>query len=489
MPVFKIGSAPDAHFADPILWASATGNIDYGELNDGVIQENMQIGFFRPNQLFPNGGRLRGFKEVTGKSGDGILLTSTDTSRVIISSSPNLKIEDIEFDDTSLYSIQSCEGSLKRILSPRARVSVTGIADQTFEYCYLDAHGQDISGGKTFTKRNCVTLARDVIRANSMLVSNKSISLAPDFILGRGVYSGSETLVNDCYIKESAPVSDFGAGSSNNTLNYNATDDFVDLANGDYRIKLSSPLHASGVGAFFEESSVVDIDLALRSSDQYVQCELLSNTFILQASLKQTQQIVTASLVGTEVFMESVLQTAQQHQTATKVDVNSDGYFSLNEVNQPTHTSLLNVLLSQVLNLKQANQTQTAQQVMVGIGDDYQLLNSEQIQTAVKASLNELKQANLKETQQHQTAALMDIKHALNAVLKHVEQHQTAEGITIVDIVKYSSLEAYQHQTANIMTTYTAVMPDLDFDSVIAISISQQLVCDSISENLNATLI
>lgn len=37
--------------------------------------------------------------------------------------------------------------------------------------------------------------------------------------------------------------------------NLNPTTNFVDYANGDYRIRASSPLHAAGIGAFFEEST------------------------------------------------------------------------------------------------------------------------------------------------------------------------------------------------------------------------------------------
>jgi hypothetical protein len=113
-----------------------------------------------------------------------------------------------------------------------------------------------------FDCENILTFERSVIQGNpSLLIFKNGIATANDWLLGRGTYVGSETLINYSYFKEDAPASDFGPGSDNNTVNYDPTNDFVDFSGGDYRIKSNSPLATAGeggtfVGAFLEAGGV-----------------------------------------------------------------------------------------------------------------------------------------------------------------------------------------------------------------------------------------
>tara|TARA_R100000544_G_C2216369_1_gene54812 strand:+ start:52 stop:915 length:864 start_codon:yes stop_codon:yes gene_type:complete len=110
------------------------------------------------------------------------------------------------------------------------------------------------------TLSNATVTDRLIIRAETLLTILNSNSIANDWLLGRGAYTNSETLVNYCYIKQNAPASDFGTGSSNNTINTDTTLEMVDFASGDYRIKSASTLATAGqggtfVGAFLEAGS------------------------------------------------------------------------------------------------------------------------------------------------------------------------------------------------------------------------------------------
>lgn len=263
--VKTIGSTGD--YADPILWAAGQGNVNDGNRQVGEMVENITMaGLFRPNQTWVNGGLLRGDLTVTGKTGDGRSLGNTSGTRICLSPSGNMDFEDIEFiKGVNTHSIQSITGSdLTRILSPD--LSITPVATYTSVFTNVVAGDFDLNTGASATAQfnNVLATKRLIIRVNETLNFKNSISLASDWLLGRGTYSESETLVNYCYILQNAPAGDFGTGSSNNTLNTDATLEMVDFAGGDFRVKSTSVLATAGdtgglVGAFLEVSSGTSI--------------------------------------------------------------------------------------------------------------------------------------------------------------------------------------------------------------------------------------
>ena len=257
-----IGTGGD--YADPILWAVGEGNINDGDRAVGEILNDITMSaLFRPNQSFPNGGLLKGTSTVTGKTGDGISLGNTAGTRICLSPSDNLDFEDIEFiPGANTYSIQSLGSStITRVLSAGLDLSplpnkLPVLNNVVFDT--IDFPSSSTSG--TLTLNNCLTPDRLIIRNNNLLVFKDSISLASDWLLGRGTYTGSDTLVNFARILQNAPASDFGTGSSDYTVNVDSTSEMVDYANGDYRIKSTSPLATAGsgggyIGAFLESGS------------------------------------------------------------------------------------------------------------------------------------------------------------------------------------------------------------------------------------------
>jgi len=260
--VKTIGSTGD--YADPILWAAGEGGAYTTDRAVGELLEDITMSsLFRPNQAFAGGGLLRGDKAVTGKIGDGWALSNTAGTRMCLAPSSNLDFEDIEWDlGSNTYTIQnSGNNTLTRCLMPNGFIYYTADKSLTLNNSLLaKVDGLVSTTQGNITLSNTTVTDRLIIRAETLLTILNSNSIANDWILGPGNYTNSETLVNYCYIKQNAPASDFGTGSSNNTINTDTTAEMVDYANGDYRIKSASTLATAGqggtfIGAFLEASS------------------------------------------------------------------------------------------------------------------------------------------------------------------------------------------------------------------------------------------
>lgn len=284
MPTFTIGSGGTDNYADPILWSNDTGNTDYtghpdGALNTGVMQENITMTqLFRPNQSWPNGGLLKGVTPQTGVLGVGQKLGNTNGTRICLAPSPNLDFEDIEWDlGANTYTIQNLEGStLTRSLhlgenGSTHNISIIGDVTPTFNNCVLEYFNFDISTTSgTVTLNNCLLVQRPIVRNNNTIVLLNTASLAADWLLGRGTYAGSDSLVNWSYLTENAPAGDFGAGSSDNTYPYAVSGDIVSVGT-DYRTASGSTMATGGqggtfVGAFLEVAAggvTADIDVTI----------------------------------------------------------------------------------------------------------------------------------------------------------------------------------------------------------------------------------
>lgn len=259
MPIFTIGSGGD--YATLDAWAVATGSIDYGELNEAVlIEDYFQVGLFREGAAtFPNGGRIRGDITVTGEPGVGRTISGGDGERIIINDSENLTFSDLIVDTTvSSRFIDAFRTAMERVIPAVGITAVTfrSIATNvTLRNCVVA--GIDHTSA-VITLENCVVASRSIIRADATLVFKNSLtSHTGDWLLGRGTYPNSETLVNYARIGQNAGAGDFGPGSSDYVVNYNSTSDMVDPANQDYRTKATSPLATAGeagtfIGAFLE---------------------------------------------------------------------------------------------------------------------------------------------------------------------------------------------------------------------------------------------
>lgn len=272
--VKTIGSSGD--YADPILWAAGEGGAYTTDRAVGELIENVSMSsLFRPNQAFAGGGLLRGDTEVTGKSGDGRSLANTAGTRICLAPNSSLDFQDIEFTKGSnTYTIQnSGNNTLTRCLMPEGFIYYTADKSLTLNNCViakLDGLSSATQGNLALS--NTTVTDRIITRAETLLTIVNSNSIANDWLLGRGTYTNSETLVNYCYIKQNAPASDFGTGSSNNTINTDTTAEMVDYAGGDYRTKSTSTLATAGqggtfIGAFLEASSGLTVTGATANFD------------------------------------------------------------------------------------------------------------------------------------------------------------------------------------------------------------------------------
>jgi hypothetical protein len=259
-----IGTGQD--YLDPILWAAAEGNINDGDRAVGVLKNNVQMtALFRPNQSFPNMGLLKGDITVTGEPGICRELTSTAGTRIILAPSDNLDYEDLLITPNSSqsYGIQLCGNTtMNRVIINGDEIySINMLPGKTatlnnFVGKFLVVFSS--SSNAEFDCNNVLLTGRALIQANpSMIRLKNGISIASDWLLGRGTYVGSDTLVNYSKILQNAPLGDFGPGSDNYEVDYDATNDFIDLAGKDYRIKAGSPLATAGengtyIGPFLE---------------------------------------------------------------------------------------------------------------------------------------------------------------------------------------------------------------------------------------------
>ncbi len=260
-----IGSTGD--YADPILWAAGQGNVNDGNRQVGEMLEDVTMtALFRPNQSWPNGGLLRGDIAVTGKLGDGRTLGNTGGTRICLAPSDGFDFDNLEWDKgANTYNIQNTGNTkITNCLMPDGFVYYSADKTLTIETTLLnniDGVGSTTQGNVTF--KNTTVTDRLIIRGNTKLTVSDTNSLATDWLLGPGVYTGSETLVNYCYILQNAPGSDFGVGSSNNTLNTDTTLEMVNFAGNDFRIKSTSTLATAGsggsfIGAFLESGGPVE---------------------------------------------------------------------------------------------------------------------------------------------------------------------------------------------------------------------------------------
>lgn len=306
-------------FADPILWAAAVGSLNDGNRQVGVLLHDIALtSLFRPNQAFPNGGLLKGNIKLTGEPNQGVRLSNIgDSSRVILSPSGNLDFEDFHIDRTSGYNIQGIKSStFTRVIAATGSSVISANSAPKFLNSILYSYNYSQSSSDfndVCVMSNCILIERLVVRSYDSVLFDKCVSLASDWLLGSGTYSNSLAIVKNSYIKENAPINNFSIDSVNNTYPYDATNDFIDFVGGDYRIKASSPLHALGVGAFFEEqinsedysatlafSNGHSIDLsAIKKAVNSIEADSLSSiSFVGQKAFKADLSLSTNNIVA-----------------------------------------------------------------------------------------------------------------------------------------------------------------------------------------------
>ena len=258
-------------YLDLILWASSEGNINDGDRAVALVVENllMPSTLFRPNQSFPNGGLIKGNVTVTGEPGVGVEITSLASSRMMLQPTDNIDYEDLYMTPTTqTYCIQSCNNARfdRVIIAGDEAYSIVLLSDKTaiINNSVIKALRVFTSAPNSeFNLNNTLVTERIIMQPSpSLLVFKNSISTADEFLLGRGTYVDSETLVNYAKIFENSPSSDFGPGSDNFEVNYDSNNDFIDFAGKDYRIKITSPLATAGengtfIGPFLESGDPV----------------------------------------------------------------------------------------------------------------------------------------------------------------------------------------------------------------------------------------
>jgi len=381
MAVKTIGSTGD--YADVVLWAAGEGNVNDGTLAEGVMLESIQnTGLCRPNQTFPNGGLLRGDITLTGEPNVGRELSSTDGTRIVLSPSDNLDFEDIIFrDDLSTSAVQSINSNtFTRCIMADSLCGI--IPDKQAVFNQVVYKGCDVGTGTTgsITTNQCLTTARNIIRAGNFITFKNSISITTDWLLGRGVYAGSDSLVNYSVILENAPASDFGTGSSNNTLNTDATSEIKDLAGRDYRTKSTSPYATAGeggtfIGAFLETGSGDTLNLPYIQNESVVHTPniiettvvtiptITSTTSIHEPTLIQDQSLNLAHVQsisavftpsissGLTISLAKVTSNTQVYSVGLVQDLN----ISLTPAQSTTEVFVPTVVQNQVVNLASVN--------------------------------------------------------------------------------------------------------------------------------------
>lgn len=83
--------------------------------------------------------------------------------------------------------------------------------------------------------------------------------------------------------------------------------EFVDPANDNYQIKQTSPLHALGVGSFFEESAVQPVDLVFSDNNSSPSNQIISIESIAVLSLSNTQVNHSLDTITIEAISELAL--------------------------------------------------------------------------------------------------------------------------------------------------------------------------------------
>ena len=345
-----IGTASD--YADPILWAAGQGAVNDGNRQVGILQNSIAMtSLFRLDQAWPNGALLKGKDTVTGRSGDGQTLTSTDTQRICFSPVTGVEFEDIEFGNTVGRALQDVESiNITRCLMPVGELAIDPDNDVIATNTVLDSTliKDSVTSG-SLTTINCTLIDRCISRENNLFTALNCNSLPNDWYFGRGSEAGAETLVNFTYIKQNAPAGDFGTGSSDNTLNTDTTLEMVDFAGGDYRVKSTSTLSTSGqggtfVGAFLEVSSGISIavDSTLPSLSSSLSLSKIDNSFSIDINSTLPSLISSLSLTNTDNLFD--LSVSSELPSLTSI-------LNLSVVNPGNNTSINSFLPSLVSSL------------------------------------------------------------------------------------------------------------------------------------------
>lgn len=142
----------------------------------------------------------------------------------------------------------------------------------------------------TSTIRNCIVLGGNRAIQTEWTTSNTSKCYA----------AGSTT--TDYYWDNGRPSANVTNASEDGTgdvgyRNLDPTVTFVDYANADYRIRTTSPLHAAGIGAFFQEESVInEVTITTQYAQHTATVNATKDKPVLDVSITGTYPTYTASI-------------------------------------------------------------------------------------------------------------------------------------------------------------------------------------------------
>lgn len=360
------------------------------------------------------------------------------------------------------------------------------------QYCYIE----DVSTSTTYGAVSLYSAATGAVRNCDIKVTctqafkigyDKSATIVSNTVFGatgtalsNTPNSANQTTTDNFFFNNGTDYGNKPASFSNNAsqdLTGNETgydsSHCVDFAGGDYRVKLTSPLHALGIGAFFETAAGTNQNISTVSSQQLTQSQLAVVDYS-QATNVIVAQSFNESLL-TNVFESSnalVINTEQQAQCLISAiaTINSLATVTSEQITQHS-SALLND--NQLLTTVQAQQLTDS--IAINITSDgvqgVDVVVTEQLSNAVIVSVNEISgiQVTVVQTEQLNQISTTDINltELVNIVIAEQLINFNTQKIN-VDLT-ISPLVAQQYSQSELITIVIANIANqlnIDIDQI-----------------------
>ncbi|WDE07302.1 hypothetical protein SG34_010635 [Thalassomonas viridans] len=470
MSSFNIGAGQN--YADLVLHRAAEkGSADAQELtlfDDQVFTSKFRYysGDFNSVLLKPDSGH-----EFTGVFGDNnVRAIKTDGvfSGYYFQINQRLEIRDIEINGGTTYAIHQDSPS-ELILS---RTGILSNSFALYNWAKITVNSSvivslttnasyNVSNSAQVTANNSIFIGNNLYGAVRNRFGNTVLNgclILNNHATGADVRDEADTLTGDYNIS-----SDASAPGANSLHNQPISTWFVDAQNGDYRINETGQAVLKGKGP--------------GGSDLLADFYLIQDTEI-SLTTKGNMQPVFSKALSVNKQLNTQVKPVIQHQQALVTQVKILGQASLISSEQPAAASVADVFLHSFTNAISTQQQAKAGLITLKSGGEHYLVTAEQLQLALTTSVNQVRKVLPVKSQQHQLAALVDVDQVLSTIIQTTHQRAQSGLTSIVELTRVNTTEARQLQTSSTNTIFTSVMPDLDFDSVLVISLSDIYACE-----------
>lgn len=262
--------------------------------------------------------------------------------------------------------------------------------------------------------------------------------------------------------------------SSDNTgtLSGYTTGECIDFANGNYQIKQSSPLHALGVGAFFEEAvASTEQSVTFAPTEQLSQVQVSSLSYensinaIVTESLAQSQAVNTSS----QSLIAAV--TAEQKAHCSLQSIASVNNITAMTTQQQNHSVLSNIGSEQLIYAIQSEQLAQAVTVSVTSND------AQGVNVVVTEQISHANTISAQEAQQLETVITEQVSQAITSVMLQEQLTDTinTEQITNAVIVNIDEFSGVLVSVVKTEQLTQAISLNAGIESAISIVITEQL--------------